>query len=264
MYKCEFCYKEFKRSSGKHINTCKKNPNKVKRVTSEKTKKLLSEKQKKAFKEGRAKGWSHINNDPNKRSYPEKWFIKNVLEKYQLNSKYTIKEKIPFGKYFLDFAFLELKLDVEIDGKQHFGKQSAVQHDIDRDAYLIQQGWKIYRIAWIEITENTDKIIKDFLLFLETNNLYRTYNKEELLKHINKHKPKYGTRKDYIDYLKKQRLIINNVKINKIINSDINFSKRGWSKKISQIILIDPNNITHWMKRNMLEFYNKNILNKAL
>ena len=41
----------------------------------------------------------------------------------------------------------------------------------------------------------------------------------------------------------------------KIINSNIDFSKEGWVKKVSKIIGISENKGSKWMKRNMTEFY---------
>lgn len=113
-------------------------------------------------------GWSFINKDINKRSYPEKWFIKNVLEKYDLYSKYTIKEKLPFGKYFLDFAILNMKIDIEIDGSQHFTKES-IEHDKMRDDFLLKNEWKVYRIAWIELINDSNSVIENFIIWLNEN-----------------------------------------------------------------------------------------------
>jgi very-short-patch-repair endonuclease len=111
---------------------------------------------------GTHKGWSHINLDKNRRSYPEKWFIENILEKYDLFSKYTIKEKMSIGKYFFDFAFLELNLDLEIDGNQHY-LDKGIKHDIKRDEYSKSKGWKVYRISWKKIKQNNWNEINEFL-----------------------------------------------------------------------------------------------------
>ena len=63
---------------------------------------------KKLHSEGKLSGWV-INKDLHK------YFIK-LMQMNNLFSKFTIKEKLSFGKYFLDFAFIEIKADVEIDG----------------------------------------------------------------------------------------------------------------------------------------------------
>lgn len=42
----------------------------------------------------------------------------------------------------------------------------------------------------------------------------------------------------------------------KLLDSNIDFSKFGWVGKASKIIGITPQKVNQWMKRNMLEFYN--------
>ena len=49
--------------------------------------------------------------------------------------------------YFLDFAFIDIKTDVEIDGQQHFRTKKCINHDIERDNFLLNNNWKVYRIT---------------------------------------------------------------------------------------------------------------------
>lgn len=119
--------------------------------------------QKELVLKGLHHGWKLVNGNVNRRSYPEIWFIKNVIKKYNLHSKYSIKEKYNFGKYFFDFAFVDLKLDVEIDGGQHISSQKAIEHDILRDNYTKSLGWNVYRINWKDLQRNPNEEIKKFL-----------------------------------------------------------------------------------------------------
>lgn len=48
------------------------------------------------------------------------------------------------GKYIIDFAFPAQMLGLEIDGKGHARRRTT--HDIPRDGWLIEQGWKIIRV----------------------------------------------------------------------------------------------------------------------
>lgn len=50
---------------------------------------------------------------------------------------------------------------------------------------------------------------------------------------------------------------INEIK-QKIIDSDIDYSKYGWVMKAAILIGITPAKVNKWMKRNMIEFYEKN------
>ena len=129
-----------------------------------------------------------------------------------------------FGKYFLDFAFLELKLDLEIDGQQHFITKTAIEYDMERDNFLINSGWKVYRISWIELRKNPKVIFDNFINWLNDNdNLYYKYNVEEILSKL---KPK----KIQCEKINKQEII------DIILNSEIDFTENGWLKKITEIL----------------------------
>ena len=112
---------------------------------------------------GKHPGWYHINSDIKRRSYPEKFFIK-VFQNYNIYSKYDIIEKMPFGKYFLDFAFPEIFLDLEIDGNQHYRNIENIKHDKQRDIFVNQKGWNIIRIKWEDVCNDPQKEIESLLV----------------------------------------------------------------------------------------------------
>ena len=93
---------------------------------------------------GRFKGWTtrKIN------SYAEQYWMR-VLD--NLNISYI--REFHFERYFLDFKIDigDIKLDLEIDGKQH---KYRVEHDKERDKFLTENGFTVYRIPWN--TVNTD------------------------------------------------------------------------------------------------------------
>ena len=103
-------------------------------------------------------------------SFLEKWFYDNIIKKYNLTDKYTIINEYTFNKYSLDFAFINIKLDVELDGTCHFNNGKRIEHDIERDKYLIDNGWHIYRISWYDFRYNENKTIYKFINFLTKNN----------------------------------------------------------------------------------------------
>ena len=250
---------------------------------SEDTKIKISEAMKKLSNDGKLQGWL-INKDENRRSYPEKFFIK-LMEMNDLYSKYTIKEKLSFDKYFLDFALLEIKIDIEIDGQQHFVTPEAIQHDLIRDKYLIDHGWRVYRITWLRLRENPKLIIDNLLKWLSEKDIYYKYDVNEILDEIHLRKilrkekiketrkefrrqnkkenkkenkiPDNHKRIDYFNKRKNEYTDKNLPMINKITQSDINFSKQGWVKNVSKILGISENKGGWWMKRNMLDFYNE-------
>ena len=276
--KCLYCDNDAKREDGlKYRKTCgdKKCIKKIPKSHTDETKLKLSKILIEAHRSGKNTGWDFINSDKNRRSYPEKWFIKNVLEKYNLYDKYTIEEKMSFGKYYLDFAILDLKIDVEIDGSQHFRTEEAIIHDLERDKFVLSNDWKVYRIAWIELKNNRENVVSDFLNWIDQNDkTYYKYDISETLDKLKKPKikyriynveklkikksSKYGSSSEYFLNRKNQYDLKQISNIEKIINSDIDFSKEGWVKKVSTIIGISENKGSNWMKRNMNIFYINN------
>lgn len=85
----------------------------------------------------------YIINHSSKMSYPEKYFIE-LFNKEGIELKYHHR----INKYELDFCNLNSKLDIEIDGDQHYLDKRIHQSDIERDEYLTKLGWKILRIRW--------------------------------------------------------------------------------------------------------------------
>ena len=63
----------------------------------------------------------------------------------------------PVGKFILDFACVELKLAIEVDGGQH---GELLTSDRTRTAWLEQQGWKILRFWNNEVLQNTEDVLE--------------------------------------------------------------------------------------------------------
>jgi very-short-patch-repair endonuclease len=160
---CKFCGKIFTpKSIGGHISRCKSNPNydttitntsqskRGSQLTSEQ-KKSISESMKKAHREGRAWniGKSRWNNE---KSYPEKFFEKVIINEF-INKNY--ESEYPIGIYSLDFAWVELKKAIEIDGEQHDRFDEYKQRDIKKDKLCSDNGWEVLRIKWKDLFNNT-------------------------------------------------------------------------------------------------------------
>ena len=140
--------------------------------------KRRSEKMKQNFIDGKIKGWV-INGDKNRRSYPEKFFIK-VFENNKLYERFTIEEKFPYGRYFIDFLFVELKVVFEVDGEQHFKNEDSIKHDKIRDDFFIKNGFRVYRVRWKDVCNNTEDEIKEFLNFLDSSLDSRKYTIDDV------------------------------------------------------------------------------------
>ena len=62
----------------------------------------------------------------------------------------------PIGSYIADFACIERRLVVELDGGQH---QDRSAHDEQRTAYLQSQGWQTLRFWNNEVLNNLDGVL---------------------------------------------------------------------------------------------------------
>jgi very-short-patch-repair endonuclease len=94
-------------------------------------------------------------------SYPEKCF-KKILEDNKLNEKYLIYREYSVFPYFIDFAFVDEKIAVEIDGSQHL-EENRKKKDIEKDKLLKSNGWRIIRIQATEVIRDGTKAL-DVLL----------------------------------------------------------------------------------------------------
>jgi very-short-patch-repair endonuclease len=84
-----------------------------------------------------------INHSSKGPSYPEKYWIE-LIKKENLNLYYHKR----VGIYELDFFNEEVKLNLEIDGEQHYLDTRIVESDITRNVVLSNLGWKTIRIRW--------------------------------------------------------------------------------------------------------------------
>ena len=58
------------------------------------------------------------------------------------------------GWYILDFAFVDIRLDVEADGEYWHSGERMAEHDQRRDQYLHECGWLTLRLTESEINES--------------------------------------------------------------------------------------------------------------
>ena len=136
--------------------------------------KKLPEEMKNNIRKGRVKflienPGQHGAFDKSNKTYLEKWFD-NILIKHDLYNQYNIKYNYSVYPYFLDFAFVDLKLDVEVDGKFHYTQEQNIKHDNIRNSYLTNKGWRIFRISIDEVNKNSNEMEKMFLDYLQKYN----------------------------------------------------------------------------------------------
>jgi very-short-patch-repair endonuclease len=136
-----------------------------KRKHSEETKKKISEIRKKFILENPDKAPYKLNHS-SKESYPEKYFAE-LFEKENIK----IEKYYPVGLYELDFCIPNKKIDIEINGSQHYYDDKIVKSDIRRTKFLEENGWDVITIKWSDYQK----------LDFDTKNSYIM----ELIKYIN-------------------------------------------------------------------------------
>lgn len=157
IFQCSYCNLIFDSGFklGGHKISCASNPDyfinnqKKSRVLSEKAKlRKLSDEHKNKISESRKKYLDenpgkipYLLNHSSKESYPEELFRKALDER---KIKGWVQEH-PIKRYSLDFAFIDKKIDVEIDGGMH-NDEKVSRKDKIRDETLSSMGWEIIRI----------------------------------------------------------------------------------------------------------------------
>lgn len=135
----------------------KNNPDAFKH--SEKTKQKIREHRLKFMKEHPEQTAWRKRNLP---SYPEQCFIK-FLQEYSYDKYYYIEREYSIFPFYIDFAFVDVKVAIEIDGSQHILDENRIERDKEKDKTLIDKGWKVLRISenavktdWSVIKHNLD------------------------------------------------------------------------------------------------------------
>ncbi|RZI91807.1 MAG: endonuclease domain-containing protein [Variovorax sp.] len=77
---------------------------------------------------------------------------------------HKFRRQRPIGPYFADFACLEAKLIVELDGGQHV---EAVDYDETRTGFMVAQGFRVLRFWNNEVLAQTSAVLERILQALQ-------------------------------------------------------------------------------------------------
>jgi very-short-patch-repair endonuclease len=83
---------------------------------------------------------------------PERSMWRLLRDRRLENLKF--RRQVPIGPYIADFACVEYRLLIELDGSQH--ADSA--YDAGRDAYLSRCGWRILRFWNSDLKNNREGV----------------------------------------------------------------------------------------------------------
>lgn len=110
---------------------------------SQELKDRISKKQKENYK-GKSRWYTQTQH---RLSYAEQYFMEIFK---------TAKMHYHVNRYFLDFAYPDYKIYIEIDGEQHKLDPKVVEHDKIRTSILNSEGWILYkRIYWPDFVKLT-------------------------------------------------------------------------------------------------------------
>ena len=97
-------------------------------------------------------------------SYPEKLFLEKIYE-LDLDKKYSIVREYSVFPYFIDFAFVNEKIAVEIDGSQHLLPERK-ERDDKKDVLLKEDGWFILRVSENEVKTNINSVFNTIITII--------------------------------------------------------------------------------------------------
>jgi len=80
---------------------------------------------------------------------------------------FRFQRQIEIGPFIVDFLCRERKLVIEVDGATH-NEPTELVHDKKRTAFLIAQGYRVYRCANEDIYRNLGGVLDSILMQLET------------------------------------------------------------------------------------------------
>lgn len=71
----------------------------------------------------------------------------------------------------LDLAWPPVRLDVELDGRDHVARMKTARRDRQRDRILIANGWAVMRFVWADYLESPDAMVEEILQVVDDRTL---------------------------------------------------------------------------------------------
>jgi very-short-patch-repair endonuclease len=127
------------------------------RIKTPEFKAALSKGIKKTVEEGNWPGWK--TRMKGETSWAERYFMDRFDE-----NNITYEREFKINRFWVDFAFIDKKIVLEIDGKQHEYIERKL-HDEKRDIIIEKAGWKIFRIKWAKVGDTN--MYNELLKFIE-------------------------------------------------------------------------------------------------
>ncbi len=177
-------------------------------------------------------------------SYPEKLFV-DYIEKNELNKNYSIIREYSVFPYFIDFAFINEMVAIEIDGSQHL-LPDRKNNDDKKDKLLNDLGWVVIRISEKEIKTDINQVfnqIKNILNDKPKINNYKIGLIVKPKKYQKKERNEFGFTESQIIYMKQQRKVERPP-----LNELLKVIEENGFVKTGKIFGVSDNSIRKWVK----------------
>ena len=99
---------------------------------------------------------------------------------------------------------------------------------------------------------------KNFEDFIKSNQIKNRFYDKNIILNSEKKKDIQKRKKERIENKNK----LTSKRIDKLLNSDIDFSKFGWVQKAADLLEMKSQKISNWMKKNMKEFHQEKCFNR--
>lgn len=73
---------------------------------------------------------------------------------------YKFRRQVPIGPFIADFACMNARFIVELDGTHH---QETKDGDVRRDAWLKTEGFRVFRVKNADWAENPKEVLEQIL-----------------------------------------------------------------------------------------------------
>lgn len=177
-------------------------------------------------------------------SYPEKLFL-NKLKELKWDENYSIIREYCIFPYFVDFAFPNEKVAIEIDGSQHL-LSDRKESDEKKDSLLMNQGWCVIRVTEKEVKENIDNVMVMIDNIIKDKSSIRKYEigiLEFPKGYQKKEKNTFGyTQSQFESSIKQRKVERPNYETLKKLVSELRYVKTG------KMFGVSENTIRKWLK----------------
>ena len=220
---------------------------------SEETKKIISEKRK-----------LFLQNNPNK--HPWKRKDKHISIPCERVKEYLDKRNIMFieeyqplpDRFFsIDIAFPDIKLGIEINGNQHYDSDGTLsEYYQKRHDLIVSSGWVLIELHYSSCFTDSklDSIFSDIT---DLNRIKQPDYSEYFTKREKKKLYKPLSRIELSNKIKEKTDVRWEPFKQKVLDSDIDFSKFGWVSEVADLLQIKSQKVNMWMKRYLPDFYNE-------